>query len=230
MMEVAEMAKVNGIRVGVLMMIVAACGAAALGYGGTGPGIAIKGGAMTVDSPIDGDRTTRGRIDFEICTGMLADDHFDFAFSVGGSSLGTSRFEDAYTDNGVYYDDLYKDRFSLVDVRLAARLYPLGSDSVIRPYFGAGLGYFWLVDSWHDRYYTTIEDPHNPGVYHTYEDRNEDSDSIADGFFPFLNVGISIPFKRHLELLIDAQYDFNKEDSGYDLSGPVYTFGVRLRF
>ncbi len=224
------MASVNSTRVGVVVLIVAACSAVTFGYGGTGPGIAIRGGATTVDSPIDGEKTTRGRIDFEICTGLLADDHFDFAFAVGGTGFGSSRFEDVYTSDGVYYDDHYKDTFSLVDFRLMARFYPLGSDSVIRPYFGGGVGYFWLIDSWDDHYYTTIEDPYHPGVYHTYEDRNEDADSIADGFFPFLNVGISIPIRNHFELLVDAQYDFDKEDSGYDLTGPIYTFGARFRF
>jgi outer membrane protein W len=227
-MEVVEMARVNSTRVGVVVMIVAACSAVTFGYGGTGPGIALKGGAMTVDSPIDGDRTTRGRIDLEICTGMLADDHFDFAFSIGGSYMGESEFEDAYTNGGVYYDDIYHDHISLIDLRLAARFYPLGSASVIRPYFGGGVGYFWLEDSWHDHYYTTFET--SPGVYHTYEDRVHGEDSIADGFFPFLNVGLSIPIKHHFELLVDAQYDFDKKDSGYDLSGPIYSFGARFRF
>lgn len=224
------MAKVNSIGVGVVMMIVAACGAAAFGYGGTGPGIGIKVGANTVDSPIDGDKTTRGRLDVEVCSGLLADDHLDFALSVGGSSFGTSKFEDAYTDSGVFYDDLYKDRLSLIDVRLAARFYPLGSESVIRPYFGGGVGYFWLEDSWHDHYYTTIEDSRFPGVYHTYEDQDKGQDSLADGFFPFVTVGITVPIKSHFELLVEAQYDFDKKDSGYDLSGPVYMFGARFRF
>ena len=224
------MAKVNSSFVGVVVIVVAACGAAALGYGGTGPGIAVKIGAQTLDSPIDGDKTTRGRLDLEVCTGLLADNHLDFALSLGGTSFGTSRFEDAYTSGGVFYDDHYSDQYSLLDTRLMARFYPLGSDSVIRPYFGGGVGYFWLEDSYHDHYYTTIEDSHHPGVYHTYEDRNEGQDTLADGFFPFVTVGITVPIRSHFELLIEAQYDFDEKDSGYDLSGPVYTFGARFRF
>jgi hypothetical protein len=230
MMEVTEMARTNRARVGVVVMAIAACGTVVFGYGGTGPGIGIKVGANTVDSPIDGDKTTRARVDVELCTGLLADDHIDFALSMGGSGFGTLKTEDAYTEGGVYYDNLYKDNLYLLDIRLAARFYPLGSESVIRPYFGGGLGYFWLNDSYHDHYYTTVEDAHHPGIYHTYEHRRENTDTLADGFFPFVAVGITVPFKSHLELIVEAQYDFEKKDSGYDLTGPMYTFGARIRF
>jgi hypothetical protein len=123
-----KMARVNRAWVGVVLMIVAACGAAALGYGGTGPGIGIKVGANTVDSPIDGDKTTRARVDVEVCSPMIADHHVDFALSLGGSGFGTLRTEDAYTQSGVFYDNHYSDRFYLLDTRLAARFYPLGSE------------------------------------------------------------------------------------------------------
>jgi hypothetical protein len=92
------------------------------------------------------------------------------------------------------------------------------------------VGYFWLNDYWRDHYYTTVEDSHHPGIYHTYDHRREDTDVRADGFFPFVTVGITVPIKSHIELLVEGQYDFDKKDSGYDLSGPVYTFGARVRF
>lgn len=227
-----KMAKVNSAAAGVAVttvaacMIVAACGSVAFGeYGATGPGIAIKGGAQTFDRSIDGDKDTRGRIDVEICTSMLADDHIDFAVSLGGSYLGSERYQESGTQDGYDYDDHFEDRFSTIDTRLMVRLYPLGSESVIRPYFGAGLGYFWLIDTWEDDYYTTFNDSH-----YTYHDEDQDSDTLADGIFPFLNVGITVPIGHHFELLVEGMYDFEKEDSGYDLSGPVYMFGARFRF
>ncbi len=207
-------------------MIVAACGSVAFGeYGATGPGITIKGGAQTLDSPIDGEETTRGRLDIEICTSMFADDHIDFAASIGGSYLGSERYTDRWTEDGYAYDDHYRDHFSTLDARVMARLYPLGSDSVIRPYFGAGLGYFWLIDTWDDDYYMTHE-----GSGHTFHEEEQDSDTLAEGFFPFLNVGITVPIGSHFELLVEGMYDFEKQDSGYDLTGPVYMFGARFRF
>jgi hypothetical protein len=226
------MAKWNRTRAGILAtaaaacMIVAACGSVAFGeYGATGPGITIKGGAQTLDSPIDGDRDTRGRIDVELCTSMLADDHIDFAVSLGGSYLGTDRYRESGAEADYTYDDHFKDRFSILDTRVMVRVYPLGSESVIRPYFGAGLGYFWLIDTWDDDYYTTFDDTH-----HTYHDEDSDSDTLADGIFPFLNVGITVPIGSHFELLVEGMYDFEKEDSGYDLSGPLFMFGARFRF
>jgi hypothetical protein len=231
------MKTLNTIRAGILAtaaaacVIVAASGTVAFGeqYGATGPGIAIKGGAMTCDNPIDppGDReeTTRGRIDVEICTNMFADDHIDFAVSLGGSYFGTDRYRDSGTTATYSYDDHFKDQFSVVDTRVMARLYPLGSESVIRPYFGGGLGYFWLIDSWHDDYYTTYNDTH-----HTHHDEDSDSDTLAEGIFPFLCVGITVPFAHHFELMVEGMYDFNKDDNNYDLSGPIYTFGARFRF
>jgi hypothetical protein len=203
-------------------------GASALGA--MGPGAAIKIGAQTLDSPIDGDKITRARIELEICSPLLVDGHVDFALAVGGSSLGTSRYEDVYTEGGVLYEDYYKDEYSSIDVRAAVRLYPLDADSVIRPYVGAGLGYFWLRDEWHDKYYTTFEDPDFPGVYYTYEDRAHDEETIAKGFFPYVTAGLAASVTSHIEVLFDFQYDMAKEDGPYDLSGPNYMFGVRFRF
>ena len=87
----------------------------------------------------------------------------DFALSLGGSYLGS--YSDTYTDtvDGTFIDDLYTDRLWLSDIRLAARLYPLGDSSRLRPYIGAGVGYFWFRDNWENEYSDTFEDPPVPG-------------------------------------------------------------------
>jgi len=75
------------------------------------------------------------------------------------------------------------------DIRLAARLYPLGDHSRIRPYLGAGIGYFWFHDNWENEYSDTFEDPLFPGEFITVHDRDEGYETLADAPFAFALAG-----------------------------------------
>lgn len=198
---------------------------------GNGPGIGLKMGVQTFESPVTGKDTTRTRYEAELSSQLFADDHIDFVLSVGGSSLGEHKdAQSGFYDDGAFWELYSTDRLSLIDVRLAARLHPLGQKGPLRPYLGAGLGYFWFLDSWKDRYYETIEDPSFPGSFITYSDRQEDTDTVADGFFPFVMAGLNVAINDNAELLFEFQYDIEKEDSGFDFGGPIYMFGARFRF
>ena len=196
----------------------------------SGPGIGIKVGAQTIEDPVDRDKTTRPRIELEVASPLLWDEHVDFALAFGGSFLGS--YSETYTDtvDGTFIDDLYTDRLWLFDIRLAARLYPLGDSSRIRPYVGAGVGYFWFHDSWENEYSDTIDDPDFPGSFITVHDKAEGEETLAQGFFPFVVAGLTLPLGSHAEILFEFQYDIDKKGSGYDLSGPIYMFGARIRF
>lgn len=214
-----------GIAVAALML----CGATTNVSAGTGPGLAIKIGAQTLDSPIDGEKTTRVRMEAEIATALQANDRADFFLSVGGSPLGTDRFTDIYESDGILYEDYYSDSFSLIDVRLGARLYPLGYDTTIRPYIGGGIGYYWLRDSYSDEYYTTFEDPLRPGRYITFVDYASGTNTVTDGFFSFVTAGVTVPVRSNIDLLFEFKYDFAKDRAGIDLGGPIYMFGAMIR-
>lgn len=202
-----------------------ACGLAA-----SGPGLGFKVGVQTLDDPFDLEKTTRARFEVELSTPMFYDDHFDFAFTFGGSPLGS--YTDEYTDevDGGFIDDTYHDSLSVLDIRMAARFYPLGDESEIRPYMGAGVGYFWFLDRWHDTYRDMVENPPGSGFYDTYIDEDRGTETPAKGLFTFVTAGVAIPLGDQFELLFDFQYDFGKEDNGYDLGGPIYMIGGRLRF
>ena len=199
-------------------------------FASNGPGIAFKIGAQTLESPISLDKTTRTRYEVELSSQLFCDEHLDFAFTFGGSSLGS--FEDEYSElvDGVLFEDFYSDELSLLDIRLALRLYPFGESRSIRPYIGAGIGYFWFLDSYEDEYYETMEDPSFPGSFITFADSDEDTDTVADGFFPFVLAGVTVPVGSNFEFLFEFEYDFEKEDSGFDFGGPIYMFGARFRF
>ena len=205
------------------------CLAAVCSADSSGPGIGLKLGAQTLDQPFGDGKTTRARFEVELVSPRFADDHFEVAFTFGGSSLGS--YSSQYVDfvDGVLYEDYYNDDLSVIDIGLSARLYPLG-DSRVRPYIGAGIGYFWFLDSWDDDHFETVEDPFVPGLFHTYASADEGTDNLAHGFFPFVSAGLAVPVTDNLELLFELQYHLDKKDSGYDLSGPVYMFGARLRF
>jgi hypothetical protein len=198
--------------------------------GASGPGIGLKIGAQTLEDPISLDKTTRTRVELEISSPPLCNDSLDLAFTVGGSSLGS--LSDDYTtyDEDVLIEESYDDDLALVDVRLAARLYPLGYDRDVRPHVGAGLGYFWFLDRYEYEYAQTFEDPLFPGTFYTVVDKEEGTDTVAHGFFPFVTAGLAIALTDNAELLFDFQYDFDKENQGIDLSGPIYMLGARFRF
>lgn len=214
------------VRAAISLLLV--LGATPLCAGASGPGIGIKAGVQTLEDPIDLDKTTRARVDLELSSPLLWDEHVDFAFTVGGSYLGSQ--SETYADfvDDTRIDDLYTDRLWLFDIRLAARLYPLGDSSHIRPYVGAGVGYFWFRDNWENEYSDTFEEP--PGSFVTVYDHAEGSATLASGFFPFFLAGLTIPIGSNAELMAEIQYDIDKKDGGFDLSGPIYLFGARFRF
>lgn len=198
--------------------------------GSSGPGVGFKIGGQTIDRPFEAGKTTRTRFELELASPLFADDHFDVAFTFGGSSLGS--YSTDYVDyDGVTLIERYiNEDFSLFDIGLVARLYPLGDNEHVRPYVGAGIGYFWFLNSWDEDYFETVEDPFVPGLFYTYATSDEGTDNLASGFFPFVSAGVTVPISSNLELLFELQYHLDKEDSGYDFSGPSYMLGARLRF
>jgi hypothetical protein len=196
----------------------------------SGPGLALKAGVQKLESPITGQDTTRARYELELSTAKQMGGHLDFALIVGGSSLGELSDEISYFDEDVFVEEFYNDDLSLIDLRLAARLFPADPDSAFQPYVGAGLGYFWLIDQWEDRYAETIEDPLFPGTFITFETTEDGEETLSDGFFGFLMAGFNVAIRENLELLFEFQYDFEKQDGGFDLGGPIYMAGARFRF
>jgi hypothetical protein len=198
--------------------------------GETGLGIGLKIGAQTLDDPITLDKTTRARLELEISSPLMCDGHLDLAFTFGGLSLGSVDDKYSDVDGGTLIEESYDDDLSLLDVRLAARLYPFGYDKTLRPYVGAGVGYFWFFDQWEYERAETFEDPFFPGTFHTDVDKERGTDTLARGLFPFVTAGLAVGVSDNVELLFEFQYDINKEDRGIDLSGPIYMFGGRFRF
>jgi hypothetical protein len=41
---------------------------------------------------------------------------------------------------------------------------------------------------------------------------------------------VTFPVGSNGEIMFEFQYDFEKEDKGFDFSGPIYLFGARFRF
>jgi len=198
--------------------------------GNDGPGIGFKIGAQTLENPMDFEKTTRARFELEVTSQRFCNNHLDLALTFGGSSLGSFHDDYAGYDGDTWVEESYSDHFSLLDLGLAARLYPFGDSDGIQPYVGAGIGYFWFLDSWEVDYADTYEDPYIPGVFYTSTGYDEDTDTLAHGFFPFVTAGLTVPIKSNFELLFEVQYHYDKEDAGFDFGGPVYMFGGRFRF
>ncbi len=220
----------NRYGIGICSAIMLLCWTTTCFAGGSSTGIGFKVGAQTIDSPSDFDKTTRTRFELELASPRFGNDYFDLALTFGGSSLGSSHDEYAGFDDGALIEEFYTDHYSLLDLRLAGRFYPLGDSSWLQPYVGAGIGYFWFLDSWEYEYYETYEDPYIPDVFYTYTESDDGKDTLAHGFFPFVTAGLTVQIESNFELQFEVQYHYDKQDSGFDLGGPVYMFGCLLRF
>ena len=220
----------NRHRIRMFSTIILLCWAITCSAGGSGPGIGFKVGAQTLKSPSDFEKTTRARFEVELASPRFGNDLFDLALAFGGSSLGSYHDDFAGYDDDVLIEEYYSDHYSLLDIRLAGRLYPLGDNSQVKPYVGAGIGYFWFLDSWEYEYYETYEDPFFPDVFYTYSEAADGRDTLANGLFPFVTAGLMVPIASNFELQFEVQYHYDKEDSGFDFGGPVYMFGCHFRF
>ncbi len=211
-------------RCGLWLMALCLLGATSSAYGW---GLAVKGGAQRLESPLTFEKTTRARFEFEISTGDAVSDHLEVALSVGGSALGS--VEDTFTTYGPGYviDETMNDKIRLYDGRLTARLYPLGGAGgrdpfQLIPFVGAGFGYFHMEDSWKDSYVET-------GATYVYTEEDKGKDRLARGFFPFVTAGVNLPINSMSELTFEFQFDLNKKDAGWDLGGPIFLLGWRIR-
>jgi hypothetical protein len=183
-----------------------------------------------MEDPVDLSTATKARFELEIASQRYGGDHFDMALSFGGSYLGPFSEEDAYYDGDVFVEDYFTSDLALFDIRLAARLYPFGNNAGPQPYVGAGVGYFWFLGFWEDMYSETVPDPVFPDVFYTFTDVTSGTETVAHGFFPFLLAGVTVPVGPHCDLMFEFQYDFNKGNSDFDLGGPIYMFGARIRW
>ena len=128
-------------------------------------------------------------------------------------------------------EEIYHDDLSLLDIRLAARFYPLGDASEIRPYVGGGSRLLLVPRSTGNTSTPRLSRIRcSRASIDTLIDEYEGTDTAANGFFPFVTAGVTIPIGSQGELLLDFQYDFEKEDDGFDLGGPIYMIGGRFRF
>ena len=204
----------------VTLSMVAVCAA------DNGPGLGIKVGGQTLTSPLTEEKTTRPRIEVELCSSRLLNDQVDVAFTFGFSSLGSLSTGETREEDGLFIDAWSKDDLRLYDFRLAARYYPLGSGRrALMPYLGAGLGYFRFEDEWKDT--VTVTDPLTDD---SVTEVTEGTTSLAKGIFPFFLAGVNVPLGDTSELLLEIQYDVDKRDGGFDLSGPIYMIGCRFRW
>ena len=192
-----------------------------------GWGVAVKGGAQRLESPLTFEKTTRARFEVEVSTGDVISDCLELALSVGGSSLGS--VEDTFTTVGPGYviDETLEDKLRLYDGRLAARVYPWGGAGgrdpfQLIPYVGGGVGYFHMETHWKDTYVET-------GAGYVYIEEDDGRDKLAHGFFPFLTAGVNVPINSMSELTFEFQFDFEKKDAGWDLGGPIFMLGLRFR-
>ena len=114
------------------------------------------------------------------------------------------------------------------------RYYPLGERTdlgfPIKPYIGAGIGYFRLIKKTRSQgdYIGGI----NYGTWgYSYYEIDEKSDTMAEGFYPHFVLGTYIPIgKSGWSFSIEDRIDIGKEDNGFDFSGNILMFGLHFGY
>ncbi|MEM9419438.1 MAG: hypothetical protein AAGA25_10370 [Planctomycetota bacterium] len=193
-------------------------------------GCSIKLGAQQFDDPRgDGESRTRFRVEGELASPRVLGGHLEGTASAGFVSLESSdeklrvRNPDGSTEN------LPISSVSVADVRVGARLYPLASMDTdwfqtgvqIEPYVVGGGGYYWARAT-----------ERGAGKELCCGDREliEESETVADGLFPYLGFGVKARFDDQWAAFIEARQDFNRIDAGRDTSGTSVMIGLRWGF
>lgn len=188
--------------------------------------IDVKAGLQTLDNPLTLEETTRTRFEVELAGTTPMSDNLEITLGFGGASV--SSVSDTYTtyDHVGMIQDTLEDTFRTYDVRLGLRLYPFSmEESVIHPYVGGGIGYYWMVDEWKDTHLETIDSP-----YQEFVTEDEGDYTLSEGFFPYLSAGVDIPISDQAALLFEYKYDFQKKEDGADYGGSIFTAGLRFRW
>ena len=114
------------------------------------------------------------------------------------------------------------------------RYYPLnGKEDLgipIKPYIGAGIGYFKLIKKTRSAgdYIGGI----NYGTWgYSYYEIDEKSDTMAEGFNPHFVLGTYIPIgKSGWAFSVEDRIEIDKEDNGFDFSGNILMFGLHFGY
>ena len=80
-----------------LALLLLVLGGTPLCMANSGPGIGLKVGAQTIQAPVNSGNTSRPRLDLEVSSPLLWDEHVDFAFTFGGSYFGSYTYAYRYT-------------------------------------------------------------------------------------------------------------------------------------
>lgn len=126
----------------------------------------------------------------------------------GGGTLSTTAGE------------VSKIRIRFADTRLAAR-FQLFNYKHFNPYFGTGAGWFRLLSN-----VTGVGRKVSSGFYYDIYEVKEETNTLASGFFPFIEAGIVVPISTKYSIRFSGRKDYSKDDGEIDMSGSHYLISV----
>ena len=212
----------------------AAGGKSEIGYSKKG-GFAMNMGVYNMDSPTGQDSKTKFKIEGEISSWrfgkVFSKNSFDF-FATFGTSHLESKGEIDTVDASTHLPagTLAEFEMDLYDFKIGARFYPYDfvwgekNNWALVSYFGGGGGYYWSRTTERGR-----GDKVGGDLFFNYYEIEEDHETKASGFFPFITAGINLQYK-HFYVGAAINYDFNKEEGDYSYTGPSYMGVIGVRF
>ena len=202
----------------------------AVAIGGTQAGCSFKLGAQQFQDPLgDGRSRTRLRVEGEVASPRIFGGHLEGTAAIGFAGLQSSDETLRVREEDKSISNLPVSSTTVMDVRLGARLYPFASGRTdwfghgvqIEPYLVGGGGYYWMT--------ATQRGAGRKLCCGDYE-LVEESDTVADGLFPYLGVGIKARFEGEWSAFVEIRQDFDRLDNGRDTSGTSAMIGLRWGF
>jgi len=160
--------------------------------------------------------------------GYLAGDLFSSPF---WHNKVDANFGLGYLKGPKYGEGQLKTYVDLYDINCMLHFYPLGAfnDNIfIRPYIGAGVGYYDLSVTRESKG-NRVGGENYVNFYIDYYEINSDTKSIVKGFYPDFVLGFIAPISRadNLEFVVEDNIETSKSKKGLNFSGNILLFGIR---
>ncbi len=198
-------------------------------------GLALNMGAYNMDSPTGNGSKTKFKIEGELSSmrfgKIIKDNSFDI-FGTFGTSHLESKGEIDTVDATTHLPAGTEAEFEmdLYEFKIGARFYPYdfvwgeNDNWALVPYLGGGGGYYWSKTT--ER---SLGDRVGGNGLYDYYEIDEDHETKANGFFPFITAGVNLQYK-HFYVSTAINYDFNKKEDEYSYTGPSYMGVIGVRF
>ena len=198
-------------------------------------GFTAKGGGHWIEDPRGGDRELQPCWELEIEGPLWRDGRLSLVGSMVGTKLDSARDDgESWTADSVDYYSRHKFQYSVNGGRIGIRLRPW-PNAGWRPYVTAGGAYYQYEEEIWTETTATWYDV-DSDAYVTRVDESTRHDRQDHGLYPWAALGLELPvggwssLTGQMRLLVEAQYEWEKDYREANVGGLMVMTGLRFRF